>query len=243
MAAERLANFRKEVFMLYYGDIYYLILVVPALIIAMIAQAKVQSAYTKYEKVRSARGYTAKDITRRILDDNGLSDIRIERVAGNLTDHYDPRAGVIRLSDSVMDSTSVAAIGVAAHEAGHAVQRKEDYYPIKLRNTILPVAQFASGAAIPLALIGFIFGAQLLVSIGIILFAATVLFQVVTLPVEFDASKRAMQTLRESGYLEGEELSGAKKVLTAAAMTYVASALVSLMNLLRLVLLSRNRRD
>ena len=229
--------------MLYYGDIYYLILVVPALIIAMIAQAKVQSSYTKYAKVFSSRGYTAKEITRRILDDNGLSDIRIERVAGNLTDHYDPRAGVIRLSDSVMDSTSVAAIGVAAHEAGHAVQKKEEYYPIKVRNAILPVAQFASGAALPLAVIGFIFGFGMLINIGILLFAATVLFQIVTLPVEFDASRRAMQTLNENGYLEGDELTGAKKVLTAAAMTYVAAALVSLMNLLRLVLLSRNRRD
>lgn len=228
--------------MYYYSDIYYLILVVPALIIAMIAQAKVQSTYKKYSKIASQRGYTAADITRRILDDNGLYDIRVEGVSGNLTDHYDPKAGVIRLSETVRNSTSVAAIGVAAHEAGHAVQRKESYAPIRVRNAILPVVQFASYAAIPLALIGYIFG-SVLMSVGIVLFASTVLFQLVTLPVEFDASRRALETLNASGYLYGDELKGAKKVLSAAAMTYVASALVALMNLLRLVLLFNNRRD
>jgi len=228
--------------MYYYSDIYYLILVVPALIIAMIAQAKVQSTYKKYSKIASQRGYTAADITRRILDDNGLYDIRVEGVSGNLTDHYDPKAGVIRLSETVRNSTSVAAIGVAAHEAGHAVQRKESYAPIRVRNAILPVVQFASYAAIPLALIGYIFG-SVLMSVGIVLFASTVLFQLVTLPVEFDASRRALETLNTSGYLYGDELKGAKKVLSAAAMTYVASALVALMNLLRLVLLFNNRRD
>lgn len=228
--------------MFYYTDIYYLILVLPALIIAMIAQGMVQSAYKKYSKVSSGRGYTAAEITRRILDDNGLSHIRIEGVAGNLTDHYDPKAGVIRLSDSVKNSTSVAAIGVAAHEAGHAVQKQVGYAPIKARNAVLPAVQFASYAAIPLALIGYIMGNSLM-TVGIILFAVTVLFQLITLPVEFDASRRAMATLRENGYLEGDELSGAKKVLTAAAMTYVASALVAIMNLLRLVILANNRRD
>ncbi len=228
--------------MLYGIDIYYLLLVVPALIIAMIAQAKVQSAYNKYSKVMSGRGYNAAEITRRILDDNGLSDIRIEHVRGNLTDHYDPRAGVIRLSDSVKNSSSVAAIGVAAHEAGHAVQRKENYAPIRWRNAVLPVVNFASYAAIPLALIGYIFG-NILMTVGILLFSVTVLFQLITLPVEFDASRRALKTLTENGYLEGEELSGAKKVLQAAAMTYVSSALVAVMNLLRLVILANNRRD
>lgn len=228
--------------MFYYTDIYYLILVLPALIVAMIAQSMVQSTYKKYAKVSSGRGYTAQEITRRILDDNGLSHIRIEGVAGNLTDHYDPKAGVIRLSDSVRNSTSVAAIGVAAHEAGHAVQKQVGYAPIKARNAVLPAVQFASYAAIPLAVIGYIMGNSLM-TVGIILFAVTVLFQLITLPVEFDASRRAMATLRENGYLEGNELSGAKKVLTAAAMTYVASALVAVMNLLRLVILANNRRD
>ncbi len=228
--------------MLYYGDIYYLILVVPALIIALIAQGMVKSAYSKYSRVNSGRGYTATEITRKILDDNGLSDIRIEAVRGSLTDHYDPKAGVIRLSDSVRNSTSVAAIGVAAHEAGHAVQKSEQYAPIKIRNKVLPVVQFASYAAVPLAVLGYMFSYTLMY-LGIILFSATVFFQLVTLPVEFDASKRALKTLSENGYLEGEELNGAKKVLTAAAMTYVSSALVAVMNLLRLVLLANNRRD
>ncbi len=228
--------------MLYGMDVYYLLLVVPALIIAMIAQAKVQSAYNKYSKVMSGRGYNAAEITRRILDDNGLSDIRVEAVHGNLTDHYDPRAGVIRLSDSVRSSSSVAAIGVAAHEAGHAVQRKENYAPIRWRNAVLPVVNFASYAALPLALIGYIFG-NVLMTVGIILFSVTVLFQLITLPVEFDASKRALKTLTDNGYLEGEELSGAKKVLQAAAMTYVSSALVAVMNLLRLIILANRRND
>ena len=228
--------------MLYNLDIYYLILVVPALIIAMIAQGKVQGAYNKYGKVYSSRGYSAQDIARRILDDNGLRDIRIEHIGGNLTDHYDPKAGVIRLSDSVMGSTSVAAIGVAAHEVGHAIQRKEEYFPIRVRNGILPVVQIASHAAIPLAVIGYLFS-HTLMTVGILLFSFTVLFQLVTLPVELDASRRAMKTLEENRYLEGEELKGAGKVLTAAAMTYVASALVAIMNLLRLVILANNRRD
>lgn len=228
--------------MLYGFDIYYLILVVPALIIAMVAQAKVKSAFNKYSKVYSSRGYTASDITRRILDDNGLREIRIEHIAGELTDHYDPAAGAIRLSDSVINSNSVAAIGVAAHEAGHAIQRKNDYVPIKVRNSILPVVQIASHVAIPLAVLGYIFS-HTLMTVGIMLFAVTVFFQLVTLPVEFDASRRALKTLSESGYLEGEELNGAKKVLTAAAMTYLSSALVAVMNLLRLVILANNRRD
>ena len=228
--------------MLYGIDIYYLVLVVPALIIVMIAQAKVQSAYSKYSKVMSERGYNATEITRRILDDNGLSHIRIESISGNLTDHYDPKAGVIRLSDSVRNSASVAAIGVAAHEAGHAVQRKEEYAPIKWRNAVLPAVNFASYAALPLALIGYIFG-NVLLTVGILLFSITVLFQLITLPVEFDASRRALKTLTDNGYLYGEELTGAKKVLTAAAMTYVSSALVAVMNLLRLVILANNRRD
>ena len=228
---------------LYSMDIYYLILVVPALILAMIAQVKVQSTFSKYSKEQSYRGETADSLTRKILDANGLGHIRIERVAGDLTDHYDPKNNVIRLSDTVYGNSSIAAIGVAAHEAGHAVQRKENYAPIRVRNYILPLTQFASYAAIPLAMLGLIFG-NILLPIGVILFAVTVLFQVVTLPVEFDASRRALNTLRDEYYLDDNELKGAKKVLTAAAMTYVASAFVAIMNLLRLILIAnRNRRD
>lgn len=227
---------------MFYYDSYYMILVLPALIIAMVAQAMVKKRFSDFSRVMSKRGYTASEITRRILDDNGLTHIRIESVRGNLTDHYDPRAGVIRLSDGVRNSSSVSAIGVAAHEAGHAVQKQAGYMPIKVRNAILPVVQFASYAAIPLAVLGYIFG-SILMDVGIILFSFTVLFQLVTLPVEFDASRRALKTLDENGYLEGNELRGAKKVLTAAAMTYVASALVAIMNLLRLLILFNNRRD
>ncbi len=228
---------------LYNMDIYYLILVVPALVLAMIAQVKVQSTFSRYSKEQSYRGETADSLTRKILDANGLTHIRIERVAGDLTDHYDPKNDVIRLSDTVYGNSSIAAIGVAAHEAGHAVQRKENYAPIRVRNYILPLTQFASYTAIPLAMLGLIFG-NILLPIGVILFAVTVLFQVVTLPVEFDASRRALNTLRDEYYLDDNELKGAKKVLTAAAMTYVASAFVAIMNLLRLILIAnRNRRD
>ena len=228
-------------FTFYPMDIYYLVLVVPALVIAMIAQFKVQSSFNKYSKISTLRGETADSLTRKILDANGLYDIKIERTRGNLTDHYDPKAGVIRLSDSVYGKSTIAAIGVAAHEAGHAVQRKEEYFPIKVRNSLVPVTQIASYAAIPLAMLGLIFN-NFLLPLGVILFSAVVLFQVVTLPVEFDASKRALNTLRDSNFLDENELKGAKKVLTSAAMTYVASAFVAVMNLLRLVLIANSRR-
>lgn len=222
----------------YPADIYYLILVVPALVVSFAAQMYVNSAFKKYNKMYVHEN--AKNLTRRILDENGLSNISIEKVRGELTDHYDPKNNVIRLSDSVYENSTVAAVGVAAHEAGHAVQRKEGYLPIKIRNSIVPVVQFASYAAIPLAMLGLVFG-NILLNVGVILFAVTVLFQIVTLPVEFDASKKAILTLSQT--LTEEELKGVKKVLTAAALTYVASALVAVMNLLRLVLLARNRRD
>ena len=179
------------------------------------------------------------EVTRRILDANGLTGVGIEAVSGNLTDHYDPRANVIRLSDSVRGNTSVAAIGVAAHEAGHAVQYATGYTPIKLRNTVLPAAQIGSNISVPLVILGFLFGMQPLVSLGILLFSLVLLFQLITLPVELNASRRAILTLRNHQILNEEELSGAKNVLRAAALTYVAAALTSLMQLLRLITLSR----
>lgn len=226
-----------------YYDSYYLILVLPALLIAMLAQVKVKTTFRRYAAFYSSRGRTAAQVVRQILDDNALTSVQIEHVRGELTDHYDPRANVIRLSDSVYNSTSVASIGVAAHEAGHAVQHAVGYMPIRLRNAVLPVANIGSNLAMPIIVIGLLFSYQPLVSVGILLFSALVLFQLVTLPVEFNASRRALATLRNSHMLEGEELSGAKRVLTAAAMTYVSSALVSAMQLLRLVLLSNRRRD
>lgn len=226
-----------------YYDSYYLMLVLPAVLIAMAAQIMVKTTFRRYASVFSRRGQTAAQVARRILDDNGLQAVRLERVSGDLTDHYDPKANVIRLSDSVYNSASVASIGVAAHEAGHAVQHAVGYVPIKLRNAVLPVANIGSAAAMPIIVIGLLLSFEPLVSIGILLFSALVLFQLITLPVEFNASRRALATLRDSRILEGKELSGARRVLSAAAMTYVAAVLVSAMQLLRLVLLTNRRRD
>lgn len=224
-------------------DYYYLILVLPAVILSLWAQTRVNSTFSKYSKKTSQTNMTGFDAARRILDANGLTHIRIEHIGGKLTDHYDPRGNVIRLSDGVYNSPSIAAMGVAAHEAGHAVQHSVNYSPIKWRNTILPVANIGSRVSIPLAVLGFFLGMESLVSFGIILFSAVVLFQIVTLPVEFDASKRAVNILFSSGYINDEEKSGVKKVLGAAALTYVAAALTSLMNLLRLILIFGRRDD
>lgn len=223
-------------------DYYYIILVMPAIILSLFAQAKVTGTFNKYQKIKNHRGMTGAEAARKILDLNGLYNVKVEHVRGSLTDHFDPRTNVIRLSDSVYNSDSVAAVGVAAHEAGHAVQHAEKYGPIQLRNMILPVANLGSQLAIPLIIIGFMFEILSLVRFAIVFFAAAVLFQIVTLPVEFNASKRAVIALEE-GYLHDEEIKGVKKVLSAAAMTYVAAAAVSVAQLLRLILLSNRRRD
>lgn len=225
-----------------YIDSYYFLLVIPALMIAMFAQVRVNSAFNKYSKLQNQRGYTAAEVARRILDQNGLSLVQIERVSGKLTDHYDPRANVIRLSDSVYGSTSCASIGVAAHEVGHAIQYAQSYFPIKIRAAILPVTKIGSAAAVPLAILGIAMGFEILINIGILLFCAVVLFQLITLPVEYNASRRAVKTLEEDMILTGEELTGAKKVLSAAALTYVAALITAIANLLRLLLLRDRRR-
>lgn len=225
----------------YYFDRYYWILIVPAMLFAMWAQARVSSTYKKYSRVISARGMSAAQVCRQILDNNGLYHIRIEPIAGSLTDHYDPKSDVIRLSDSVYNSASVASIGVAAHEAGHAVQHATGYVPIKIRNAIVPVTQIGSSLSMPILLIGLLFNSGVLVEIGILLFATMALFQLVTLPVEFNASARALRTLDEYHILENEENKMAGKVLGAAALTYVAALLSSLAQLLRLILLFGNR--
>lgn len=222
-------------------DYYYLILVVPALLISLWAQLKVKSTFNRYEQVYARQGITAAQAARRILDQNGLYGVRIEMTGGKLTDHYDPRTNVIRLSQSVYNSPSVAALGVAAHEAGHAVQYGVNYLPIKIRNGLVPITNICSSLSIPLVIIGFIMSARPLVIAGILLFAAVAVFQFVTLPVEFNASRRAIAVLGESGMLDEGELQGAKRVLSAAAMTYVAALLVSLAQLLRLVLLANQR--
>lgn len=227
----------------FYFDPTYLI-VLPAVLLALYAQFKVQSTYAKFSQVQSRRGLTGAEAARQILDRNGLQHVRVEHIAGNLTDHYDPRADVVRLSDGVYNSATIAAVGVAAHEVGHAVQHNTGYAPIKLRNTVLPVAQIGSSLAFPLVLLGFIFSAfEVLIPIGIILYAAVVAFQLITLPVELNASRRALDTVYEIGFLDGEETKGAKKVLSAAALTYVAAAASAILQLFRLLLLSGRRGD
>ncbi|MBP3579768.1 MAG: zinc metallopeptidase [Clostridia bacterium] len=219
----------------------YLFVLLPSIILSVWASANVNSTYKKYSKVRSMSGLTANDAVRRILDSNGLKNVRIEHVSGNLTDHYDPKANVIRLSDATDGSNSAAAIGVAAHEAGHAVQHAVGYTPIKIRMALVPVCNIGSNLAIPLILMSFLFGIPSLAYVGIIAFATATLFQLVTLPVEFDASRRAIAIL-ENGYMSGDDLRASKKVLRAAALTYVASLAVSLANLLRLVVMVSGRR-
>lgn len=227
----------------YMFDRYYWILIIPAALFAMWAQQRVSSTFKKYSKVRSSRGETAAEVCRQILQENGLRHIKVEQVAGQLTDHYDPGANVIRLSQTVYGSDSVAAIGVAAHEAGHAVQYSQNYFPIKIRNAVIPISKLGSNLSIPILMIGLLFNKGMLVQIGILLFATIALFQLITLPVEFNASSRALHTLEEFGILDGKENNMARKVLSAAALTYVAALLSSLAQLLRLVLLYGRRRD
>lgn len=219
-----------------------MIILIPALIFSLIAQLMVKGAFSKYSGVRNSRGYTGADAARAILDRNGLSYIRIEHINGELTDHYDPSANVIRLSDSVYNNDSVAAVGVAAHEAGHAVQYAEGYGPIKVRSAIIPITQFGSNLSTPLVILGIIFSSNVFITAGILLFCTVVLFQAITLPVEFNASGRALKVLREEHFLDDDEMKGAKSVLTAAALTYVAAMFSALASLARLLLI-RNRNN
>mgnify|MGYP001027942067 CR=1 FL=1 len=225
----------------YYFDPTY-ILVLIGVVISLWASAMVKSTYAKYSKVRSMSGLTGADAAERILKSAGIYDVRIEHIAGNLTDHYDPRSRVLRLSDTVFGSASVAAIGVAAHECGHAIQDDQSYAPLRIRNALVPVANIGTHAAWPIILVGIFFGSsQFLLNLGILLFSLGVLFQLVTLPVEFDASSRAVRILGDSGILAGEEIGKTRKVLRAAAMTYVAAAAASILSLLRLILLFGGR--
>lgn len=225
-----------------YFDYYYLVLVVPTLLLSLYAQFKVKSAFSKYSQVQTMRKISGKEAADLLLRSNSISNVTIQRIGGSLSDHYDPSHKVLRLSDPVYDKTSIAAVGVAAHETGHAIQDKEKYAPLVLRSTLVPVANIGSTAGPYLALAGIIFRMNLLLNIGIILFACAVLFYLITLPVEIDASRRALKVLEHNAVLNQEELKGAKKVLSAAALTYVASALTAMANLLRLILISRDRR-
>ena len=225
----------------YYYDWTYVLVLIGA-VLSLIAASKVKTTYAKYGKVRSQMGMTAMEAARRILDNAGLRHVRIERVAGDLTDHYSPNEQVLRLSDTTINSTSIAAIGVAAHECGHAIQHAESYAPLQIRNSIVPVVNIGSKLSWPIIFIGLLLGVAGFLKIGILLFSLTLVFQVITLPVEFNASSRALQILDGSNMLYDDELRGAKKVLSAAAMTYVAAAIASLLSLLRLVILYGGRR-
>lgn len=226
----------------FYFDPYYFLLVVPALLLGLWAQSRVNSAYSRYSRVYGSRGYTGQEVARQILDQNGLYNIPIERIPGQMTDHYDPRAGVVRLSEGVYSSSSLAAVGIAAHECGHAVQHANRYAPLTIRNVIIPVTNIGSKLAVPLILVGFLFSFYPLVIIGLIGYALIALFQLITLPVEFNASSRAMAVIAGNFLLDEEEQRGARKVLNAAALTYVAALVASLAQLLRLFLLAGGRR-
>ncbi|MBN1271012.1 MAG: zinc metallopeptidase [Candidatus Aminicenantes bacterium] len=224
---------------------YTIFLIIPPLILALYAQQKVRSTYARYSNINSSSRLTGSDVARNILQLKGATDVNIEKVKGRLTDHYDPRKKVLRLSEGIYGSSSLAALGIAAHETGHALQHHDGYAPLHFRNAIFPVANLGSTLAFPLFFIGFIFsrnGPSILMDLGIILFSGAVLFIVITLPVEFNASKRALVLLEETHYLQGRELAGARKVLSAAALTYVASTAMAVMQLLRLIIL-RDARD
>lgn len=227
--------------MWYYDPTY--ILVIFAFLLSAFASWGVQATFARYKDVRNARGLTGCEAARRILDSNGLYNIRIEHISGNLTDHFDPKEGVIRLSDATYSSASVAAVGVAAHEAGHAVQHAVGYVPIKIRNAIVPAVNIGTRLSMPLFVLGLILGAESLAFLGIMLFSLALVFQIVTLPTEINASRRAMTVIRSTDMLGAEEARGAKKVLFAAAMTYVAAVASTALQLLRLLMIFNRRRD
>lgn len=225
--------------MFIYDSTYFLVLI--GAVIGLIASWNVKNTYKKYSKIGNSRGVTAEQVAQSILNGAGIFDVRIERVRGDLTDHYSPKEKVLRLSDTVYGSTSVAAIGVAAHECGHAIQHQVGYLPNKIRSAVLPVANIGSTLSWPIIVLGLVLGMAGLMEVGIILFLGVVLFQLVTLPVEFNASNRALHVLADRNILVGDELSASKKVLTAAALTYVAALVNAILQLLRLVLLTRRR--
>jgi Zn-dependent membrane protease YugP len=229
---------------MFYWD-YTFILLIPPFLLAIYAQNRVKSTYKRFSKVLASSRISASKVATQILSSSGARDVKIERVSGKLTDHYDPRKKILRLSEGVYGNSSLAALGIAAHETGHALQHHAGYFPLQIRNAIYPVASLGSSLAFPLFFIGFIFsrqGPSILMDIGILLFAGAVVFSVITLPVEFNASKRAMKLLEERGYLKEKELQGARQVLQAAALTYVAATAMAAMQLLRLFLLRGSRR-
>lgn len=226
----------------YYMDPTYMLVIIGALI-CIIASGNVSRTFNKYSRYQSQRGVTGAQVAEMILRNAGITDVRVEHVSGNLTDHYDPRANVVRLSDNVYNSPSIAAVGVAAHECGHVIQHHTGYVPIQIRSAIVPLVNIGSKLSWPIIIIGLIIGHTPLIYVGIILFALALVFQIVTLPVEFNASGRALAILRESGMLYNDEIKGARKVLTAAGMTYVTATISTLLQLLRLIILFGRRSD
>lgn len=229
---------------MFYDPTYILVMI--GVVICLLASAKMNSTFSKYSRVRSHSGMTGKEVAEALLHREGIYDVRVEYVAGNLTDHYDPRSKVLRLSDATYQQTSVAAIGVAAHECGHAIQHARGYAPLSIRSVLVPVANFGSSIAWPLIIIGLIMNSQtsqLFLNLGVIAFSMAVLFQIVTLPVEFNASRRALKILGNTGMLYPDEVRETRKVLTAAALTYIAGAASAILQLLRLIMISNSRRD
>lgn len=227
---------------MFYWD-WTMILVIPGLLLGLWAQMRVSSAFRKYSAVHARSGMSAEDVARSMLNQAGCVNVSIRSVSGNLTDHYDPRNNTLRLSDGVYGSSSVAAIGIAAHECGHAMQQHEGYAPLVLRSALVPVVNLGSNLYFPIFLLGLLFSWEPLIYVGIACFALTLVFSLVTLPVEFNASGRALRVLDQQGYLSSEEMDGARAVLNAAAMTYVAAAISSLLQLVRLLIIARDRRD
>ena len=227
---------------MFYWD-WTMILVIPGLLLGLWAQMRVSSAFRKYSAVHARSGMSAEDVARSMLNQAGCGNVSIRSVSGNLTDHYDPRNNTLRLSDGVYGSSSVAAIGIAAHECGHAMQQHEGYAPLVLRSALVPVVNLGSNLYFPIFLLGLLFSWEPLIYVGIACFALTLVFSLVTLPVEFNASGRALRVLDQQGYLSSEEIDGARAVLNAAAMTYVAAAISSLLQLVRLLIIARDRRD
>ena len=233
------------IYPMYYDPTYILIII--GVILSILASSRVKSTYAKYNRVRNHAGVTGQMAAQQILRQAGIYDVQVQHVSGELTDHYDPKNKVLRLSDATYNSTSVAALGVAAHECGHAVQHATGYVPLKLRSSLVPVANFGSSIAWPLIILGFFFNSSttsaLFINLGILAFSLAVLFQIVTLPVEFDASHRALKILGNTGMLYEDEVRDTRKVLTAAALTYVAGAASAILQLLRIILLTGNRRN
>lgn len=227
---------------MFYWD-WTMIFVIPGLLLGLWAQMRVSSAFKKYSAVHAHNGMSAEEVARSMLNRSGCGEVSVRTVSGNLTDHYDPRNNTLRLSDGVYGSTSVAAIGVAAHECGHAMQQHEGYAPLKLRSALVPVVNLGSNLYFPIFLLGLVFSWEPLLYVGIACFALTLVFALVTLPVEFNASGRALSVLEEQGYLRRDEMDGARAVLNAAALTYVAAAISSLLQLVRLLIIARDRRD